>query len=149
MHSRRLPVLAALLAATSSACTVGPDFTPPKAPSTARYISPHDAPAGEDAARLAVPTQATTLGAKVTAEWWTLFRSPAIDALVKDAVAGSPTLESASARLAEAGETVAAASGARYPQVDFSASATRGEINAASFGLNPDRTPLPPNYNAY
>src|SRR5277367_5588682 len=149
MHSRRPPVLAALLAATSSACTVGPDFTRPKAPWTARYTSPHEAPAGEGAARLAEPAQATTLGARVTTEWWTLFRSPAIDALVKDAIAGSPTLESASARLAEARQTVAAASGALYPQVDFSASATRGEINAASFGLHPDQTPLPPNYNAY
>jgi NodT family efflux transporter outer membrane factor (OMF) lipoprotein len=134
----RPPALAALLAAHATACTVGPDFTPPKAPSTARYTSPHEAPA-----------QATTLGAKMTAEWWTLFRSPAIDALVKDAIAGSPTLESASARLAEARETVAAASGARYPQVDFGASATRGEIDAASFGLHPDRTPLPANYNAF
>jgi NodT family efflux transporter outer membrane factor (OMF) lipoprotein len=97
----------------------------------------------------AAPTQMVALGESVTAEWWTLFRSPEIDALVKEAVAGSPTLESATARLAAAREAVAAASGALYPQVDFSASATRGKLNAASFGLNPDSTPLPPNYNAY
>jgi NodT family efflux transporter outer membrane factor (OMF) lipoprotein len=85
----------------------------------------------------------------VTAEWWTLFHSPVIDGLVKEAIVGSPTLESASARLTAAQEAVTAASGALYPQVGVSASATRGKLNAASFGLNPDQTPLPPNYNAY
>jgi NodT family efflux transporter outer membrane factor (OMF) lipoprotein len=89
------------------------------------------------------------LGEKVAAEWWTLFRSPEIDALVKEAIVDSPTLESATARLTAAQEAVAAASGALYPQVDFSASVTRGKINAASFGLNPDFARLPPNYNAY
>lgn len=148
MHRRRAPVLAAMLAA-SSACTVGPDFTPPPAPSTMRYTSPGEAPVREAVAGPAVPTQTVTLGERVTAEWWTLFRSPEIDALVKEAIAGSPTLESATARLTEAQEAVAAASGALYPQVDFSASVTRGKINAASFGLNPDRVPLPPNYTAY
>jgi NodT family efflux transporter outer membrane factor (OMF) lipoprotein len=138
-----------IIAIALSACTVGPDFTPPTPPSTTGYISPGEAPASEAVAGPAVPTQTVALGEKVAAEWWTLFRSPEIDALVKEAIAGSPTLESATARLTAAQEAVAAASGALYPQVDFSASVTRGKINAASFGLNPDRTPLPPNYNAY
>jgi NodT family efflux transporter outer membrane factor (OMF) lipoprotein len=97
----------------------------------------------------AAPTQMVALGESVTAEWWTLFRSAEFEALIKEAIANSPTLESATARLTVAREAVAAASGALYPQVDFSASATRGKLNAASFGLNPDNTPLPPNYNAY
>jgi outer membrane protein TolC len=103
----------------------------------------------EGVAAPAAPTQTVSLGESVTAEWWTLFRSPEIDALMKEAIANSPTLESAAARLMEAREAVVAASGALYPQVDFSASVTRGKINAASFGLNPDRVPLPPNYDAY
>jgi NodT family efflux transporter outer membrane factor (OMF) lipoprotein len=142
-------MLAAILAAALSACTVGPDFTPPAAPSTTGYTSPSEAPVREGAAGPAAPTQTVALGESVTAEWWTLFRSPEIDALVKEAIAGSPTLESATARLTAAREAVAAASGALYPQVDFSASATRGKINAASYGLNPDSTLLPPNYNAF
>jgi len=119
------------------------------APSVTRYTSPGDKPAGEGTAGAAVPAQTVTLGERVTAEWWTLFHSPAIDGLVKDGIAGSPTLESATARLAEAQEAVAAASGALYPQVDFSATAKRQRINAASFGLNPDRVSLPPNANIY
>jgi NodT family efflux transporter outer membrane factor (OMF) lipoprotein len=143
------PALAAILAAALSACTVGPDFTPPAAPSTTRYTSPGEGPASEAVAGPAVPAQTVALGEKVAAEWWTLFRSPEIDALVKEAIVDSPTLESATARLTSAQEAVAAASGALYPQVDFSASVTRGKISAASFGLNPDFARLPPNYNAY
>jgi NodT family efflux transporter outer membrane factor (OMF) lipoprotein len=149
MYSWRTPTLAALLAAASSACTVGPDFTRPEAPSTTRYTAPDETSSRKGAAGPTAPGQAVALGERVTAEWWTLFRSPEINALVKEAIAGSPTFESASAHLAAARETVAAASGALYPQVDLSASVTRGKINAATFGLNPDQTPLPPNYNAY
>ena len=143
------PALAALLAAASSGCTVGPDFSAPAPPPAARYTSPGEAPLGEGATGAAIPAQTLSVGERVTAEWWTLFHAPAIDRLVKEAVAGSPTLESAAARLKAAQEAVAAVSGALYPQVDFSASVTRGKLNAATFGLNPDRTPLPPNYNAY
>jgi NodT family efflux transporter outer membrane factor (OMF) lipoprotein len=138
-----------IVAIALSACTVGPNFTPPTPPSTTGYISPSDAPLRKDAAGSATATQSVALGESVTAEWWTLFRSPEVDALVKEAIANSPTLESAAARLTAAQESVAAASGALYPQVDFGASATRGKINAASYGLNPDTVRLPPNYNAF
>jgi NodT family efflux transporter outer membrane factor (OMF) lipoprotein len=114
-----------------------------------RYTAPGETPVRETVPEPAASTQTVALGEGVTAEWWTLFRSPEIDALVKEAIAGSPTLESATARLTAAREAVSAASGALYPQVDFSASVTRGNINAASFGLNPDFARLPPNYNAY
>ena len=96
-----------------------------------------------------LPAQTVALGERVTAEWWTLFHSPVIDGLVKEAIASSPTIDSAAARLTAAQEAVTAASGALYPQVGVSASVTRGKLNAASFGLNPNQTPLPPNYNAY
>jgi NodT family efflux transporter outer membrane factor (OMF) lipoprotein len=149
LHRLAAPALATLLAAASSGCTVGPDFSPPAAPSVTRYTSPGDKPADEGIAGTAVPAQTVTLGERVTAEWWTLLHSPAIDGLIKEGIAGSPTLESATARLTAAKEAVAAASGALYPQVDFSATTTRQRISAASFGLNPDRVSLPPNANIY
>ena len=142
-------VCAALLIAALSGCTVGPDFTPPVAPSTVRYVPTAETSTGETVAGPAVPIQTVGLGETVTAEWWTLFRSPEIDDLVKEAVAGSPTLESAAARLMEAQEVVAAASGALYPQVGLSASVTREKISLASFGLKPNGISLPPNANSY
>lgn len=149
LHRLRAPALAALLAAASSGCTVGPDFSTPAAPSIGHYTSPADKPADEGISGTGLPAQTVSLGERVTSEWWTLFHSPAIDGLVREAIAGSPTLESAAARLTSAQEAVTAASGGLYPQVDFSASATRGRLNAASFGLSPREAPLPPNYNAF
>jgi NodT family efflux transporter outer membrane factor (OMF) lipoprotein len=149
VRSWGVPIAAAMLAVVSSGCTVGPDFTPPKEPSTARYTSPDEAPLAEGDAGPTAPKQTVALGEKVTAEWWTLFRSPDLDGLVKQAIAGSRTLESAKARLTQAQEAIAAASAALYPQVDFSASVTRQRLNASSFGLKSSSFSLPPNFNVY
>jgi len=132
------PLRAALLAGVLAGCTVGPNFKPPADPTTTGYTTP-----GE------TPSQNLALGAEVTAEWWTLFRSPEIDGLVKQAIADSPSIEGATARLAEAQYNLAATSGVLYPQVNFAASVTREKLNAASFGLAPSRFPLPPNANVY
>jgi outer membrane protein TolC len=120
MRSRGVPLIAVLLAVGASGCAaVGPDFTPPAAPSTARYTSPGEAPRPKVDAGPAAPKQTVMLGERVTAEWWTLFRSPDLDQLVKQAIAGSHTLESANARLAQARETVTAASSAASYALDI------------------------------
>jgi NodT family efflux transporter outer membrane factor (OMF) lipoprotein len=85
----------------------------------------------------------------VTRDWWTLFRSPDLDWLVRQSIADSPTLEAAKARLAAEREAVTATTGALYPQIGFSASATREEVSVATFGLHPDAVPLPPNFNVF
>jgi NodT family efflux transporter outer membrane factor (OMF) lipoprotein len=85
----------------------------------------------------------------VSGEWWTLFRSPDLDRVVKQAITGNLTFESAKARLAAAREAVVAASGALYPQVGFGASVTREKLSASSFGLHPDSVPLPPSFNLF
>jgi NodT family efflux transporter outer membrane factor (OMF) lipoprotein len=127
---------------------VGPDFKLPVAPSTARYISPDETPVREVAVPVA-PIQTVTLGEEVTADWWTLFRSPVLDLLVKQAIAGSPTLEGAKARLAEAQESVTAARAALYPQVSISGSIQQEKQSASTFGLEPNVFPLPPAYNLF
>jgi NodT family efflux transporter outer membrane factor (OMF) lipoprotein len=141
---------AALLAAAAASCTtVGPNFKPPAAPSTTRYVSPGETKASAADAGPAAARQTLALGEKVTAQWWTLFRSPDLDLLVKQAIAGSPTLESAKARLAEAREEVSAARGALYPQIGFDASAAREKESATAFGLGPGAFPLPPNFDLF
>ena len=143
MHNAHRLLLAALLAA-GAGCTVGPDFAPPKAPPADHYLSAEEAANGA-----ATATPAIALGEKVTADWWTLFHSPTIDGLVKEAIAGSPTLEGARARLAAARETVATATAALYPQVNFNAGVTREKLSTTTFGLSPSQFPLPPNFNVF
>jgi NodT family efflux transporter outer membrane factor (OMF) lipoprotein len=129
----------AMLAVAASGCTVGPNFTPPAAPVVTRYTAPDEKTA----------PRSVVLGEKVADEWWTLFRSPDLDRVVKQAVTGNLTFESAKARLAAARESVVAASGALYPQVNFGASITREKVSASSFGLNPNSISLPPNFNVF
>jgi outer membrane protein TolC len=80
---------ALLVAALLAACTVGPDFRTPDPPAAERYV-PGPAP------RLNVVVR------DIPAQWWSVFESPAIDALVQRALANSPTLDVARARVTQA-----------------------------------------------
>src|SRR3954466_11960966 len=86
------------LAGASGGCMVGPDFHPPQPPAVTQYPSAplpnHTAsadPAGAEAQRFIV-------GRDIPAEWWTLFQSPALDALVRQALTDSPKLAQAQAK---------------------------------------------------
>src|SRR3984885_10644701 len=137
-------IAVAVLGMAVAGCTLGPDFEVPKPPSVTRYTSPGETIVPGPHATKAVPTQAIALGERVAANWWTLFRSSKLDLLVKQAIAGNLTLESAKARLAEARETVAVASSALYPQIGLNANVTEEKQSAATFGLSPNVVPLPP-----
>ena len=145
----RAPLLAALLAGTTAGCAaVGPNFKSPPAPTTTHYTSPGEKTA-PDADAGSIPVQSIALGEKVSGDWWTLLRSPDLDTLVKQAIAGSPTLESAKARLTEAREGVVAARSALYPQIGFNASIAGAKQSAAMFGLQPSVFPLPSSYELF
>jgi NodT family efflux transporter outer membrane factor (OMF) lipoprotein len=137
----------AVLAVAASGCAVGPNFMPPAAPVVTGYTAPGEKTAIDSGP--GTPRQSVVLGEKVSGEWWTLFRSPDLDRVVKQAITGNLTFESAKARLAAAREAVVAASGALYPQVGFGASVTREKLSASSFGLHPDSVPLPPSFNLF
>ena len=134
---------AAVLAGLLAGCTLGPDFQSPDAPATQAYTAPGEVKTGARGA------QAIAMGDKVTAEWWTLFRSPALDQVVKAAIAGSHSLEAAKARLAASQDAVAASASALYPQVTFNAAVTREKLTPTTFGLPPSQFALPPNFNLF
>ncbi|HEY6456754.1 MAG TPA: efflux transporter outer membrane subunit, partial [Steroidobacteraceae bacterium] len=143
---------ALLIAATCVgvvSCEVGPNFREPPPPSESSYSAPAPAPAapGPATAAAAPPLQTFALGQQMTGQWWMLFHSPALDTLVKQAVAGSWSLEAARARMAQSQAAVAAASSALWPQLNLSASAAREKLTAANFGLPASTLPLPPNFN--
>ncbi|WP_213775303.1 efflux transporter outer membrane subunit [Bradyrhizobium sp. dw_78] len=139
----------ATLGIAVAGCTVGPDFEAPESPSVTRYISPSEINAPARDAGKAVPTQAITVGEKVAADWWKLFRSSDLDLLVKQAIAGNRSLESVKQRLVAAREAVAVARSALYPQVGLGASAQEEKQSAATFGLSPNAFPLPPSFNLF
>jgi NodT family efflux transporter outer membrane factor (OMF) lipoprotein len=141
--------VAAVLSMAVAGCTVGPDFEVPKLPSVTRYTSPSEATVPGPDATKSVPAQAIAIGERVAANWWTLFRSSKLDLLVKQAIAGNLTLESAKARLAEAREAIAVATSALYPQIGLNAGVSEQKQSAETFGLTPNVAPLPSSFNLF
>ena len=123
-----------------SGCTVGPDFRAPDPPATDRYVQ-GALPAAPGMPRL-VPER------DIPAEWWTVFGSPELDALVQRALRGNPTLDQARARLLQAQELRTARAGAtQYPQFDVTAGAVRQRIDPATFGF--PEAPNPGPFNVF
>src|ERR1700733_14470061 len=103
-------------------CAVGPQFTRPAPPPATRYTA--DTLRGERASENDT-AQHLALGREVEGDWWSLFRSDAIDRLVKQAVAHNRSLEESTATLRQARELALAQAGSRYPQVDLTAGVGR------------------------
>jgi outer membrane protein TolC len=100
-------------------CAAGPNFERPAAPTVASYTpTPLNNPAVADGA-----SQHFAVGAPVAARWWTLFRSPALDALEDQALAANTDLKSAQAALKSLDELYLAQRAARLPDVQLAASA--------------------------
>jgi NodT family efflux transporter outer membrane factor (OMF) lipoprotein len=132
----------ALLLILLGGCASGPDFVRPAAPRSQQYTESAPA-ASASTAGAAVPASAQhiVLGAPVASDWWSSFGSDALNELIEQALAGSPTVRAAQSTLSQAQELTAAASGALYPHVDLT-----GGIGRQKYGkefLGP-LTPPPP-----
>jgi NodT family efflux transporter outer membrane factor (OMF) lipoprotein len=126
---------AAGLAVLVVGCAVGPNFTSPRPPQVSGY-SPK--PMAETTVASNVhggEAQRFVQGLDIPGEWWALFHSPPLDAVVQRALAANPTLQAAQATLREAQAQLFAGEGALYPSVSASASTTRQKISGAQFGL--------------
>ena len=117
-----------------AACAVGPDYRAPEAPAARTYTETPLVGQTESAPVRGGDAQRFDLGAKISADWWTVFGSPELDALVRAAIAGQPTLVAAKAALRQAEENVNAQYAVLFPSVDAGLSAKRQRISGASFG---------------
>ena len=131
MSLRPAAALAALLLAS---CAVGPDFKRPAAPAVSGYTPEKQAPATISAAVKGGEAQRFVAGMDIPGQWWTLFHSPALDALIKEALQSNPSLEAAQATLRQAQENVLAQRGVLFPSVSGNLSTTREKISGAAFG---------------
>ncbi|HTQ73958.1 MAG TPA: efflux transporter outer membrane subunit [Burkholderiales bacterium] len=130
------------------ACAVGPDYRAPEAPTAGAYTEKPQPERTESAPVQGGDAQRVQVGAKIAADWWTVFGSPELDALIRAALAGQPTLAAAKAALRQAEENVNAQYAVLYPSVDANLAARRQRISGASFG-NPSIPPTTFNlYNA-
>ncbi|MBU6247276.1 MAG: efflux transporter outer membrane subunit [Xanthomonadaceae bacterium] len=114
-----------LLLAGLGGCAVGPDFRPPSPPTHARLLA-H--PIAATSGRAGVPegaAQRFSHGGAIPADWWTLFHSAPLDALVHQALTRNHDLKAARAALTVAHETTLAGRGSYFPAVSAGVSASR------------------------
>ncbi len=113
MRPRLLAAALSLLAG----CTAGPDYRRPAPEMPVAWQI--EAPFREGS-----PNDAAAKGA-----WWLRFGDPALDALEARALAGSPNLGAAAARVAQARANFESSGAARYPQLGTGARASRFRIS--------------------
>jgi NodT family efflux transporter outer membrane factor (OMF) lipoprotein len=115
-----------VLALLAGGCAVGPDFKRPETAAAPTYAATTDSPLPAD--------QHLALGKTLEGNWWSEFRSPALDTIETLAIADNQDVAAARARVAAAQEAVKAATGALMPQVSVGAGATETKYGPSLFG---------------
>jgi NodT family efflux transporter outer membrane factor (OMF) lipoprotein len=115
VFSRSRPVA---LAAILSACTVGPDFTPPKPPDVATWNDP-------SAHRIRAPVSPQT---NPDPKWWDGFNDPVLTAVIEKAIAGNLNLQEAVLRVVESRQGEVTARAAALPTVNGTGSYMREQL---------------------
>ncbi|HZZ83197.1 MAG TPA: efflux transporter outer membrane subunit [Anaeromyxobacteraceae bacterium] len=123
--SRRGRAAAALLLAVALGAGSGCASTGPGTPAAARLLDPGDLAPGRDLA------EAELSGRWPDAEWWRDYRDPQLDALVGEALARSPRLAVAAARIRQAESLAGVARAATLPSAQLAGAATRTRLSAA------------------
>jgi NodT family efflux transporter outer membrane factor (OMF) lipoprotein len=127
----RLPSLIAVsVLPLIAGCEVGPNYRRPPLPPSQAY-SPSSLPSSTASAPGVAVGAAQTFdpAAAISAQWWTLFRSPALNKLIEQSFAANPTIDGAVAALKEAQENVYAQRGYFYPTVQVSYQGERTKLS--------------------
>jgi NodT family efflux transporter outer membrane factor (OMF) lipoprotein len=120
-----------------SGCAVGPDFHRPAPPEADRYTV-EALPAATVVAD--GEAQRFTTGAALSADWWQLFKSAQLDAVVRQAIANNPTLQASEASLIQSQHNLRAGYGVFFPQVGAEADAVRERGAPVQEGLKTPST---------
>ena len=92
----RIWLLVAPLFLIAAGCAVGPDFVRPDPPEVKTYTYKEDR---EQTIEADGKAQRFETGARLAEDWWQLFNSPELDAMVKAAIEENWNLKAALARL--------------------------------------------------
>lgn len=109
----------------TTGCAVGPDFSRPKTPEVTEFTIE---PLAIQTASAPVPggeVQSFVRDENIPQQWWTLFHSPELNALIEQSIKNNPSLQQAEAALRVAQETVYAQQGAYFPDVSANYSPSR------------------------
>jgi NodT family efflux transporter outer membrane factor (OMF) lipoprotein len=137
-RSLAYPMLLGVIVASITGCAVGPNFNPAAVPDVDGYVpgrlsSPNPGPGGPR-----VAGQHFVTGAEVSARWWSAFKSPPLNELIKQSVDHNPNLQAAEAAIKVAQYNALAQRGLFFPQV--TGNSTSSDILVANPGQVP---PIP------
>jgi NodT family efflux transporter outer membrane factor (OMF) lipoprotein len=146
--SWRAVALAAV--ALVSACAVGPNFHRPTPPKDADYGTAPAQGTTDSAPGTGGNAQQFIGGMDIPGQWWELFQSPQLSALIQQALRGNPNIDAARAALRQAHNLYKAQRASLlWPTVQGSLSATRAK-NAVDTLANPTNLPQEnPYYNLF
>src|ERR1700694_5320028 len=105
-----------ILSLAVSGCAVGPNFSPAAAPDVDGYVPGKLASPDPGRGGPRVAGQHFVSGADVSARWWSAFKSPLLNELVKQAVDHNPNLQAAEAAIKVAHYNAQAQRGLFFPQ---------------------------------
>ncbi|MBS0549280.1 MAG: efflux transporter outer membrane subunit [Proteobacteria bacterium] len=140
MSSRSSSFPRALLLASVAliaGCSAGPDFKQPDKPKEQGYT-----PETLDTQTAGAPgvhggaAQTIEPGRDIPGDWWTLFRSQELSALVEEAMRGNPDIDAAQASLRQANELLYSQQGALFPTISAKGSAVNQRVNGAQSGID-------------
>jgi NodT family efflux transporter outer membrane factor (OMF) lipoprotein len=112
--------LALTLAATLTACTVGPDYVKPPIPTAATYKELEGS-----GWKPAQPADTVTRGA-----WWTLYADPSLDSLEQQVATANQNVQAADARFRAARATVAQYRSSFFPIVSANGAYSRARSSS-------------------
>lgn len=135
------PLLAALAAGVTIGCSSGPDFVRPDKPTSTGYTPEPLALQTTSAEGPGGAAQRFAVAKDIPGEWWTLFQSPDLDALIKEALRANPDIDTAQASLRQARELLYAQQAGLFPVVGASAGAQQ-QLQSAAMQGTPGSEPL-------
>lgn len=130
----------------TAGCAVGPEFKKPAAPANAGY-TPAPLSTTSSTSNVAGGEAQQFVDARdISGEWWTLFHSQPLNALIERSLKVNPDIKAAQAALLVARENMLAQRGAYYPSVTGGFSAARAK---SSSNLSPVTDTSALNYSLY
>ncbi len=115
----------AVALAVLAGCAVGPNYKKPAPPEVKSYTTEPLTAATPATNSIAVQPPKFVEGGDIAGDWWTVFHSKPLNALIERSLKANPNIKAAQAALKVAAENVRAQHGAYFPSVDASFSASR------------------------
>ena len=128
--SLHISLIVIIIVIALAGCAAGPDFRSPDMATPDHYTATLLPAQTASALSESGTTQRFVFAKNLSGEWWTLFRSPELDKMIKQSLADNPTLVAAQAALRKSEEDLRAVSGSiLYPAVNANLQAGRQRIS--------------------